>query len=136
MSVTDKDGEINDLHGWIEGEDGDLTPLTVKMPHQKRPGVTAARILSNWCHQAGLDFDQFRVRDVNTHQDGSRILRFSAKKELVTFLKSRGGRMNYCGNRMEIHYHKKNVMRQTFEWEANMEDLLLDDEEKSSTKQQ
>ena len=61
-------------------------------------------------------------------------MRFSAKKELVTFLKEREGIMNYCGNRMEIHYRKKNITCQTFDWEANLEDLLLDDDEESSTK--
>ena len=134
LSVTDKDGTIDDFHGWIEGEDGDFTPLTAKLPYQKRPGVTPARILVNWCKQAKLEPDQFRVREIVAHQDKSRIMRFSAKKELVNFLKERGGIMNYCGNRMEIHYQKKNLVRHTFEWEANLEDLLLDDEEESSTK--
>ena len=133
LSVTDKDGAIDDFHGWVEGEDGDYTPLTAKMPYQRRPGVTAARILTNWCNQAKLDLDQFRVRDVVTYQDKSRVMKFSAKKELVDFLKQKGGTMNFCGNRMEIHFQKKNIVRHTFEWEANLEDLLLDDEEKSST---
>jgi hypothetical protein len=135
MSVVDKDGEINDLHGWIDGEDGEFTPLTAKLPYQKREGVTAARILTNWCLQAELSPDQFRVREVKSYPDKSRIMKFSAKQELVEFLKGRGGHMNYCGNRMEIHYRKKNLKYQTFDWEANVEDLLLDNEEKSSTKQ-
>jgi hypothetical protein len=133
LSVTDKDGTIDDFHGWIEGEDGDFTPLTTKMPFQKRQGVTAARILTNWCQQAKLEPDQFRVREIVAHQDKSRIMRFSAKKELVNFLKEREGIMNFCGTRMEIFYHKKNIKCHTFEWEANLEDLLLDDVEESDT---
>ncbi len=134
MSVTDKDGEINDFHGWIDGEDGDFTPLTTRMPRNRRTGMTPGRILINWCQQAGCPLDQFRIRDVRELEGGPRILRFSAKQDLVTFLQLKNGRLNYCGSMMEVHYRKQNVAKHVFDWqqEDQMANLLLDDD--ASTK--
>ncbi len=97
------------FRAWAKGEKGDWTPLSIRIPATMTKKVfTAGKIMTAACLLNKLpDKDSFHIRDCNEVKNSKdRLLRISAKKDLVDALVQLDGIIYVAASKLRVYYQR------------------------------